>query len=260
MLRTVVLKLRLDIQWLQDDYSTGIGTTVVACCRNPSSAESLKNLQGQYPDLVDVVQLDVTDEAAIQRAAQHVHNVHASRLELLINCSGILSPTGRGETRLKDVTLKGLEETLAVNTLGPLMMAKHFSQHLMAGAGTIGHQTDDPKQHHAAVLVNMSARVGSIRDNELGGWYSYRMSKSALNMATKNLSIELGRGKRKVICVALHPGTVNTDLSRPYHKNVPEGSLFSPTHSVNYLLTIIDKLSITDTGKYYAWNGTEIPY
>lgn len=94
----------------------------------------------------------------------------------------------------------------------------------------------------------------------LGGWYSYRMSKAALNMATKNLSIELQRGSKKVVCVCVHPGTVDTDLSRPYHKNIPKDKLFSPETSVNYLMNIIDGLSIDQTGKFFSWNGNEIPW
>lgn len=94
----------------------------------------------------------------------------------------------------------------------------------------------------------------------LGGWYSYRMSKAALNMATKNLSIELKRGSKKVVCVSLHPGTVDTDLSRPYHKNVPKEKLFSQELSVNYLMKIIDGLSIEQSGKFFSWNGGEIPW
>lgn len=94
----------------------------------------------------------------------------------------------------------------------------------------------------------------------LGGWYSYRMSKAALNMATKNLSIELRRGKAKVVCVSLHPGTVDTDLSKPYHKNVPKDKLFSPEYSVNCLMNIICKLNMGQTGKFFAWDGSELPW
>ena len=79
-------------------------------------------------------------------------------------------------------------------------------------------------------------------------------------MATKNLSMELGRGRSKVICVCLHPGTVNTDLSRPYHKNVPKDKLFSTEYSVSCLMGIVDKLSMEDTGKYMAWDGQEIAF
>ncbi|KAK3885293.1 hypothetical protein Pcinc_010461 [Petrolisthes cinctipes] len=236
------------------------GTTVVACCRSPGSATSLQELKEQHPSLVDIVQLDVTSDAAIQQAAKHVHSSHSGKLDLLINCSGILSPTGRGETSLKEVSFKALEQTFAVNAFGALVMARHFSKLLQAGEGQVGQQHTDTKKHHSAILVNMSARVGSITDNGLGGWYSYRMSKTALNMATKNLSIELGRGRKKVVCVALHPGTVDTDLSRPYHKNVPKGKLFSEEQSVSYLLSVIDNLSFTDTGKYLAFDGKEIPF
>ena len=92
----------------------------------------------------------------------------------------------------------------------------------------------------------------------LGGWYSYRMSKSALNMVTKNLSIELGRGKKKVICVSLHPGTVDTALSRPYHKNVK--NLFSTEESVGRLLEVIDSLQLEDSGKFFTYDKELMPF
>eukprot|EP00088_Acartia_fossae_P027125 TRINITY_DN27888_c0_g1_i1.p1 TRINITY_DN27888_c0_g1~~TRINITY_DN27888_c0_g1_i1.p1 ORF type:complete len:107 (+),score=8.78 TRINITY_DN27888_c0_g1_i1:390-710(+) len=106
----------------------------------------------------------------------------------------------------------------------------------------------------------MSARVGSIQDNGLGGWYSYRSSKAALNMATKNLSIELGRGKKRVICMAFHPGTVDTDLSRPYHRGVPPGKLFTVEYSISKMLETVDNATIEDTGRYVAWDGQDIPF
>ncbi|KAK7077251.1 hypothetical protein SK128_015407 [Halocaridina rubra] len=234
------------------------GVKVVACCRNPSSAQLLKSLQEQHHGLIDTVQVDVTSEDDIRNAAQYVQNTHG-KLDLLINASGILSPTGRGETSLRDVTFKVLEETFAVNAFGPLMMAKHFNPILYAGTGALGAQSLDPKEQHSAIFVNMSARVGSIEDNRFGGWYSYRMSKAALNMATKNLSLELGRGKKKIVCIAFHPGTVDTDLTQPYRKNI-KGKLFSTQQSVGYLMSVIDKVTISDTGKYFAWDGTQIPF
>ncbi|XP_056386109.1 1-hydroxy-2-glutathionyl-2-methyl-3-butene dehydrogenase-like isoform X2 [Hyla sarda] len=154
----------------------------------------------------------------------------------------------------------GLSLALATNTIGPLLMAKYFSPLLLKGRGAFGAQSSDRSKQHNGIIVNMSAKVGSISDNGLGGWYSYRISKSALNMATKCLSIELGRGKNKVICVSLHPGTVETDLSRPYHKNVPKEKLFSPERSVTYLMAIIDSLNMDRTGRFYSWNGTELQW
>ena len=181
---------------------------------------------------------------------------------------------------MANVDFDSLQATFGVNTFGPLCVAKHFAPLLQKGSGLVGSGSS-----HAAILVNMSARVGSIGDNGLGGWYSYRMSKAALNMATKyvpfqkllstlafesktcyyfcnyrNLSIELGRGKNKVICLSLHPGTVETDLSRPYHKNVPKDKLFTSEYSVKRLLEVIDGASVKDTGKYIDWDGKEIPF
>ncbi|CAL4086116.1 unnamed protein product, partial [Meganyctiphanes norvegica] len=236
------------------------GSTVIACCRNPEQAHDLQILQRSHPSQVDIVELDVSNELAIANSAEYVRTTHGGTIDLLINSSGMLSPAGRGETSLKDISGQALLETFAVNSVGPVLMAKYFKSLLEAGQGSFGNQGTDSKFKHTSILVNMSARVGSIGDNMLGGWYSYRMSKSALNMANKTVSVELGRGRKKVICLALHPGTVDTDLSRPYHKNVPKGKLFSVEQSVLYLMNIIDNATIKDSGKYLAFDGTEIPF
>ncbi|XP_069836461.1 C-signal-like [Dendropsophus ebraccatus] len=235
------------------------GTKVVATCREPWSATDLQALKEQHPDALSILRLDVTSLSAIQETAKEVAQLFGS-LDLLINVSAMLHPTGKGETSLREVSAEGLSQALATNTIGPLLMAKYFSPLLLQGRGAFGVQSSDKSKQHNAILVNMSAKVGSISDNGLGGWYSYRMSKSALNMATKCLSIELGRGKNRVVCVSLHPGTVETDLSRPYHKNVPKEKLFSPERSVSHLMTIIDGLNLERTGKFYAWNGSELPW
>ena len=110
------------------------------------------------------------------------------------------------------------------------------------------------------VVASFSARVGSISDNKLGGWYSYRASKAALNMLMKNVSLEYTRRKRPVASVLLHPGTVDTDLSKPFQRNVPEGKLFTKDQCCSYLLQVIDNLSLKDNGKFYAWDGAEIMF
>ena len=107
-------------------------------------------------------------------------------------------------------------------------------------------------------IVNLSARVGSISDNSLGGWYSYRMSKSALNMFTKTTSIELKR--HKCIVMSIHPGTTNTDLSLPFQKNVKPEKLFPVEYSVASMLNVICNTNLKDTGTFYAYDGSEIPY
>ena len=104
----------------------------------------------------------------------------------------------------------------------------------------------------------LSARVGSITDNKIGGWYSYRASKTALNQIIKNFSIEVKRSNPEAIFVGLQPGTVKSYLSKPFEKNVKSNSLFTPDYSAKKLLEVIANLDIEDTGKIFAWNGEEI--
>uniref|UniRef100_A0A1A8QAB7 C-factor n=3 Tax=Nothobranchius TaxID=28779 RepID=A0A1A8QAB7_9TELE len=232
---------------------------VIATCRNPDGSSELRGLSGQHPGRLMVLKLDVNHEQEILEAAEQVKQ-NFGCLDLLINSSAMLHPSKRGETSLRDVSAQGVISTLTTNTVGPLVMAKYFAPLLQKGSGAFGQQPAVKAKHHSGIIANITAKVGSIGDNGLGGWYSYRMSKAALNMATRNLSIELGRSRPKVVCVSIHPGTVNTDLSRPYHKNVPKEKLFSPEHSVSCLMSIINSLNIDKTGKAYSWDGTELPW
>jgi NAD(P)-dependent dehydrogenase (short-subunit alcohol dehydrogenase family) len=138
-----------------------------------------------------------------------------------------------------------LARYMQVNAIGPALLAKHFLPHF-------------PRRGRA-VFAALSARVGSISDNRLGGWYGYRASKAALNMLVRTLALELGRRAPEAVCVGLHPGTVDTGLSRPFQSAVAEGRLFSPEQSAGYLLQVIDKLTPADSGKLFAWDGAEIP-
>jgi len=231
------------------------GVEVIGGCRDPEAA---RQRNCNLPN-VRFVECDVTREEDLQNTSTFIKENYG-KLDLAVNVSGILHPSGRGETRLQDVGFQALEETFRVNTFGPLMMARYFSPLLQLGSGRIGSQSEDVKQGHTGVLAHISARVGSISDNRLGGWYSYRMSKAALNMANKNLSVELGRGKKKVVCLCLHPGTTDTELSRPYQKGVPRDKLFSTEFSVCRMLEVLDSASMKDTGKFFAWDGQEIPF
>ena len=109
-----------------------------------------------------------------------------------------------------------------------------------------------------AVFAALSARVGSISDNQLGGWYSYRASKAALNMIIKNLSIEMKMRYKQTIIVGLHPGTVDSRLSKPFQANVPAGKLFTADYAVAKMLEVINTLTPENSGKCYAWDGKEI--
>ena len=138
-----------------------------------------------------------------------------------------------------------MQRSFAVNAIGPALAAKHFLPLL----------AEDRK----SVFAALSARVGSISDNSLGGWHAYRASKAALNMILRNLAIELARRHDKAICVGLHPGTVDTGLSSPFQGSVPPGRLFSPAEAAGHLLKVVDGLSPADSGGHFAWDGRRIP-
>lgn len=227
---------------------------ILATCRNPDQATALHDLKTRFADRLDIMKLDVTIESTIEDAAKSISERYGY-LNLLVNASGILSIPNllQPETSLTKVQKSSLMLTYEVNTVGPILVIKHVWPLLKAGWGT-GTQRD------FAVVANLSARVGSIGDNQLGGWHSYRASKAALNQLTKTVSVEFARKKDPIICLLLHPGTVDTDLSRPYQRNVPPGKLFTPQFSVNKLLSIIDSATIHDNGKFFAWDGQEIPW
>lgn len=221
---------------------------VVATCRAPGEATGLRELAATAGGRLRLVSLDVTDEASIAQAAAATRE-YAGHLHLLVNAAGVLHDAGLGlapEKRLSDVTGAALAHSFAVNAAGPLLVARHFER-CFAHPGR-------------AVFASISAKVGSIGDNRLGGWYAYRASKAAQNMFTRTLAIEWARSRRNVICVALHPGTTDTDLSRPFQGGVPEGKLFPVQRTVSQLLGVIDRLGPRDSGQFFGWDGEPIPW
>lgn len=222
------------------------GCRVVATCRRPQTASELRALERQADGALTVVRLDVEDEATIAAAAAAVKSV-APRLGLLMNVAGVLhSPEHRPERSVDEVDPDWLSTVFRVNAFGPLLVAKHFRALL--------------QHEHRAVLANVSARVGSISDNRLGGWYAYRGSKAAQNMFTKGLSIELTRRSPRVVLVALHPGTVATDLSAPFARGSRADDMFSVERGARQLLDIVDGLGPDDNGKFFAWDGESIEW
>jgi NAD(P)-dependent dehydrogenase (short-subunit alcohol dehydrogenase family) len=204
---------------------------VIATCRTPEASEGLARL----------------DEQTVAAAAASVASEGGARLDWLINCAGLLHDGEIGpEKKLEDVDLDNLRAVFEVNAFGPLVVAKHF-------LGLLRHDA-------RAVLANVSARVGSIGDNRLGGWYAYRASKAAQNMFTRSLAIELGRRAPNAICLALHPGTVDSDLSRPFQGNVPAERLFDAKRAAEQLLGVIDSCTPEDSGRFLAWDGQPIPW
>ncbi len=195
----------------------------------------------------DWLHLDLEREETIAAAAAALERA-AGELHLVIVATGILHDGDRlqPEKTWRALSAEGMEAAFRVNAIGPALVAKHFLPLLGR----------DRKVAFAAI----SARVGSIGDNGLGGWYAYRSSKAALNMLIRTLSIELARRHPHALCVGLHPGTVDTALSRPFQRGVSAARLFSPARSARHMLTVLDGLTAADSGCLYAWDGTRIPF
>ena len=165
----------------------------------------------------------------------------------IINCAGMLHDSHHmPEKSIETFSPSYFEKCIAVNTLPTLLLAKHARSVL--------------KSSNRAVFATISAKVGSISDNRLGGWYSYRASKAALNMALKCLSIEWARNARNIKVAALHPGTTDSRLSKPFQKNVPQGKLFPTAKTAAFLVEQIESLHHRESGCFLAYDGEEIPW
>ncbi|MDO9369275.1 MAG: SDR family NAD(P)-dependent oxidoreductase [Sphingopyxis sp.] len=187
--------------------------------------------------------IDVTDEASIAAAAALVRDSGPPRLVLV--ATGLLhAGDHRPERSLADIDPGWMADNFAVNAIGPALIAKYFLP-LMPRTGR-------------TVVAILSARVGSIGDNRTGGWYSYRASKAALHQLVRSFAIAEGRRNADAVVVALHPGTVDTDLSMPFQRALPPGQLTDPAFAATHLLRVVDALTPAESGRIFAWDGTEI--
>ncbi len=210
-----------------------------------------KNVPDFEADNLHWLAMNICNEESIKQAADTIKQKTA-HLDWVINCAGLLhSGAQQPEKALRQVETDFFLENMQVNALASLLIAKHIKP-LLAKAKR---SNDKP-----AIFATISARVGSISDNQLGGWYSYRMSKAALNMGMKNLSIEWARSLKDGCVVVMQPGTVNTQLSASFQGNVADGQLFSPAYSAECLLEVLSKMSAAQSGSFVDWAGESIPW
>jgi NAD(P)-dependent dehydrogenase (short-subunit alcohol dehydrogenase family) len=188
--------------------------------------------------------IDIEDEASVADAAARLGAQGLIPVRVIV-ATGLLHADGKGpEKSLKDIDPAWMARNFAVNTIGPALVAKHFVPMMPRKA--------------PALFAAIGARVGSISDNRLGGWYGYRAAKAALHMTIRNIAIEWGRRNDQAICVALHPGTVDTALSKPFQANVAHGRLFDAHHSAASMLDVLGALRPADSGGIFAWDGNPI--
>ncbi len=190
------------------------------------------------------LRFDLEDEASLAAAAAELKEGESIRR--VIVATGLLHADGISPERSNSaLDAAQLMRLYAINAVGPALIAKHFLPLL--------------PRTEPSVFAALSARVGSIGDNRLGGWHSYRAAKAALNMLIRTMAIELKRSRPEAILVGLHPGTVDTGLSKPFQRGVPEGRLFTPDESAEHLLAVVDGLRLEDSGGVFAWDGARIP-
>ena len=228
--------------------SGGIGAALVSQLSEHARIEqvyALSRAGRSFEAGVKMLKLDLEDEASISDAAKDIAQDGAP--DVVIITTGILSDKAglAPEKSYRQQSKDAFEKVFRINTIGPALVAKHFLP-IMPRKGR-------------AVFAAVSARVGSISDNWIGGWHAYRASKAALNMLIRNYAIEQARRNEDFIAVGLHPGTVDTDLSKPFQSGVPEKQLFTADQSAAYLLGVIDGLQPSDSGKVFDWAGKEIP-
>ncbi|MDP2214836.1 SDR family NAD(P)-dependent oxidoreductase [Phenylobacterium sp.] len=189
--------------------------------------------------------IDLSEEASIAAAVAAIDP--DTPLDRILVATGRLQALGRPpEKTWRHLDAEALLAAFADNAVGPALVAKHFLPRL-------------PRDRRS-VFAALSARVGSIGDNHLGGWYGYRASKAALNQLIHTLAIELARQRPQAICVALHPGTVDTGLSAPFQAGVSAEKLFSPDVAAGRLLAVLEGLTPADSGGFFAWDGQAIPW
>lgn len=228
------------VQYLLQQQTTA---QVYATYRSPSSAEHLLAIAD---DRLTCLPVDLTDETQIEEAIAHISRTTPS-LHLVVNCVGLLHDGDlQPEKSLRQINREHLLRYFEVNSIGAILLAKHLLPLLSHG--------------DRSVFATISAKVGSIGDNYSGGWYGYRASKAALNMFMHTAAIEYQRKRTKTILVTLHPGTTDTRLSKPFQRSVPPEKLFSCDRTVQQLMDVIDNLDTVNSGGFFSWDGSPLPW
>jgi len=219
-------------------FSGGIGSAFLSLLTECAHFKTVIGFSRQ-----SAIQIDLADEPSLERAAEFA--AAAGDIRLVIDATGFLHDKDQGtEKTWRELDAQRLANAYAINAIGPALLIKHLLPRL--------------PRPGKSVFASLSARVGSIGDNRLGGWYAYRASKAALNQIVRTASIELARRAPDAICVTLHPGTVDTPLSAPFAKSGL--NLHTPALAAAHLLTVLDNLNKGDSGGFFDWRGAPVPW
>ncbi len=256
---SLIQGLESPLRALVTGASSGIGLAVVsellaraevdrvlAVARQAVDSAALRALAQAYPGRLVCVNADVSLDADRARLSDQAR-AEAGSLQLLFNAAGLLHADGLSpEKSLTQLRPDALERSFALNAFAPILLAQALLPLF------------EPRT--PGVIASLSARVGSLTDNSLGGWYSYRAAKAAQNQLMRTLAVELKRSHPKLAVLQLHPGTVDTPLSAPFKARVPSGKLFTPEQSATQLLQVIAASTAADSGSFRAYDGSTIPW
>lgn len=219
-------------------FSGGVGSAILSALTEANHFKTTVGFSRHSP-----IPIELTNEGSLAQAVEAASAL--GNIRLAIDATGFLHNQDRGpEKTWRDLDADRLAHAFAINAIGPALLMKHLLPRLPRSG--------------KSVFATLSARVGSIGDNGLGGWYGYRASKAALNQIVRTASIELARRSPEAICVALHPGTVATGLSAPFAKPGPD--VQAPDHAAKSLLAVINQLGVEDSGGFFDWRGKRVPW
>jgi NAD(P)-dependent dehydrogenase (short-subunit alcohol dehydrogenase family) len=208
--------------------------------------ESATELLAIADSRLHCIQMDITDESQIAATIEQIKS-ETVKLHYTISCVGVLHEGElQPEKSLRQIDSAQLLRYFQVNSIGAMLLFKYIQPLI--------------KHEDRSIVATISAKIGSIGDNQTGGWYGYRASKAALNMFVKTTSIEYKRTCPQAIIATLHPGTTDTNLSLPFQRNVPPEKLFSVDRTVEQLLKVIDGLEPNDSGEFFSWDGSKLPW
>ena len=209
--------------------------------------ELLRPLNGVDPSRLSMIHLDLEDETSVRSAAEKLDEALPldSYLHMGFFSGGILL---NPEKQPGGIDIATVQKTFSVNTFSHLLLMKHFARFLPPSS------TSQP----LAKWVHVTARVGSIGDNSLGGWYSYRASKAALNQAMRTFDLHLKQKNLPAMAVGIHPGTMKTELSKDFRGSTPKGHLHEPEEAAEHVLGVVERLEEDQRGRVWDWAGKEV--
>ena len=218
---------------------------IVGLCRDPERAPEPVRMSGQ----ITLVPWDAEDSGSLVSVAESLESVISSKegIDTLVYAAGLLhSDTLFPEKRLEDLSAHAMGQAFSVNATGFGLLVQVLIPWL--------------RHKELKRIAAISAKVGSITDNRLGGWYAYRSSKAALNMLVRGLSVELPRRCKPIACVALHPGTTESALSEPFRQSLAQLTVHSPAETAANLFAVLKGVTDDDNGRFLSWDGSELPW